>query len=142
VPHILTRIDISSVLFFLGILLAVGALDATNVLNDLAGWLGTQFKTLPPIATLIGLLSAVVDNVPLVAATMGMYPLQQFPTDHTLWHMIAYAAGTGGSILIIGSSSGVALMGMEKIDFLTYMKKVSIPVLLGYLAGMGVYVLF
>lgn len=142
VPHILTRIDISSVLFFLGILLAVGALDATNVLNDLAVWLGTQFKTLPPIATLIGLLSAVVDNVPLVAATMGMYPLEQFPTDHTLWHMIAYAAGTGGSILIIGSSSGVALMGMEKVDFLTYMKKVSIPVLLGYLAGMGVYVLF
>ncbi len=141
VPHILTRIDISSVLFFLGILLVVGALEAVHFLDDLAIWMNNHIGNLTWIATCIGLISAVVDNVPLVAATMGMYPLDQFPPDHSLWHMIAYAAGTGGSILIIGSSSGVALMGMEKIDFITYMKKVSVPILLGYLAGMGVYVI-
>jgi NhaD family Na+/H+ antiporter len=141
VPHILTKIDISGVLFFLGILLCIGALDSANLLKDLATWLGNQVSSLPVIATLIGIFSAVIDNVPLVAATMGMYSLEQFPPDHPLWHMIAYAAGTGGSILIIGSSSGVALMGMEKVDFVSYMKRVSIPVLIGYLVGMGAYLL-
>jgi NhaD family Na+/H+ antiporter len=140
VPYILTKVDISGVLFFLGILLCVGSLEAANLLKDLATWLNGQVQSLATLATFIGLFSAVVDNVPLVAATMGMYPLDVFPPDHTLWHMIAYAAGTGGSILIIGSSSGVALMGMEKIDFVTYMKKVSIPVLVGYLVGMAAYV--
>jgi NhaD family Na+/H+ antiporter len=140
VPHVLTKIDISGVLFFLGILLCVGSLEAANLLKDLATWLSGQVESLAVLATFIGLFSAVVDNVPLVAATMGMYPLDVFPPDHTLWHMIAYAAGTGGSILLIGSSSGVALMGMEKIDFMTYMKKVSIPVLIGYLIGMAAYV--
>lgn len=139
VPHILSKIDISGVLFFLGILLCVGSLEAANLLSDLATWLGNQVQSLTTLATFIGLFSAIVDNVPLVAATMGMYPLEIYPPDHTLWHMIAYAAGTGGSILIIGSSSGVALMGMEKIDFMTYMKKVSIPVLIGYLIGMAAY---
>jgi NhaD family Na+/H+ antiporter len=140
VPHVLTKVDISGVLFFLGILLCVGSLQAAGLLTDLATWLSGQVESLAVLATFIGLFSAVVDNVPLVAATMGMYPLDVFPPDHTLWHMIAYAAGTGGSILIIGSSSGVALMGMEKIDFMTYMKKVSIPVLIGYLLGMAAYV--
>lgn len=140
VPHVLTKIDISGILFFLGILLCVGSLEAANLLQDLAIWLGNQISSLPVIATLIGLFSAVIDNVPLVAASMGMYPLETFPPDHPLWHMIAYAAGTGGSILIIGSSSGVALMGMEKIDFVTYMKKISVPVLIGYLIGMAVYI--
>ncbi len=140
VPHVLTKIDISGVLFFLGILLCVGSLEAAHLLQDLATWLGDQISSLPVIATLIGLFSAVIDNVPLVAATMGMYPLEMFPPDHPLWHMIAYAAGTGGSILIIGSSSGVALMGMEKIDFVTYMKKISVPVLIGYLIGMAAYI--
>jgi NhaD family Na+/H+ antiporter len=140
VPYVLTKIDISGVLFFLGILLCVGSLQAAGLLKDLATWLGGQVESLATLATFIGLFSAVVDNVPLVAATMGMYPLEAFPPDHALWHMIAYAAGTGGSILIIGSSSGVALMGMEKIDFMTYMKKVSIPVLIGYLIGMAAYV--
>lgn len=140
VPHVLTKIDISGVLFFLGILLCVGSLQAAGLLKDLAMWLSGQVESLSVLATFIGLFSAVVDNVPLVAATMGMYPLEVFPQDHTLWHMIAYAAGTGGSILLIGSSSGVALMGMEKIDFMTYMKKVSIPVLIGYLLGMAAYV--
>jgi NhaD family Na+/H+ antiporter len=142
VPHILTKIDISGVLFFLGILLSVGALDAAHLLSALAEKLGEVFTSLPVLAMIIGGISAIIDNVPLVAATMGMYPLEQFPTDHTMWMMIAYAAGTGGSLLIIGSSAGVALMGMEKIDFLTYMKKVTIPVLAGYIAGMVVYVSF
>ncbi|HEX2579944.1 MAG TPA: sodium:proton antiporter NhaD [Rhabdochlamydiaceae bacterium] len=140
VPYILTKIDISGVLFFLGILLCVGSLEAASVLKDLATWLGNHLQSHAALATYIGLFSAVVDNVPLVAATMGMYPLEIFPPDHPLWHMIAYAAGTGGSILIIGSSSGVALMGMEKIDFMTYMKKVSLPVLVGYLIGMVSYI--
>lgn len=139
VPHTLTKIDISGVLFFLGILLAVGALESAHLLQSLANWLSAQINSLPVIATLIGIFSAVIDNVPIVAATMGMYPLEQFATDHPLWMMIAYAAGTGGSILIIGSAAGVALMGMEKIDFVTYMKKASIPVLIGYLVGMGAY---
>lgn len=142
VPYILSKIDISAVLFFLGILLCVSALESAHILKDLADWLTSRVDSLPLLSTSIGLLSAIVDNVPLVAATMGMYPLSQFPPDHNLWLMIAYAAGTGGSILIIGSSSGVALMGMEKVDFIEYMKTASLPTLIGYLAGMGVYILF
>jgi NhaD family Na+/H+ antiporter len=141
VPHILTRIDISGILFFLGILLTVNALEAAGILREVALWLGSEIGSLPLIATLIGIISAIIDNVPLVAATMGMYPLQEYATDSPLWHMIAYAAGTGGSILIIGSAAGVALMGLEKVDFLSYTKKVSIPALLGYLAGMGLYLI-
>lgn len=141
VPSILSKIDTSSILFFLGILLSVDALQTIGILDSVALWLTNDVKSLPLIATLIGIFSAIIDNVPLVAATMGMYPLTQFPQDHTFWHMIAYAAGTGGSILIIGSSAGVAMMGMEKMNFITYMKKASIPVLIGYLAGMGVYLL-
>jgi Na+/H+ antiporter NhaD/arsenite permease-like protein len=142
VPHILTKIDTAGILFFLGILLCVNALEVIGALHHLAEWLNHEVKNLPLIATMIGLISAVIDNVPLVAATMGMYSLADFPIDHTLWHMIAYAAGTGGSILLIGSSSGVALMGLEKIDFFTYLRKMSLPVFLGYLAGMGIYLLF
>lgn len=141
VPHIMTRVDTSGVLFFLGILLCVNALEAAGILRGIAVWLNQTVQSLPLIATLIGLFSAIIDNVPLVAATMGMYPLQQFPPDSLLWHMIAYAAGTGGSILIIGSSSGVALMGLEKVDFVSYLKKASIPALLGYLAGILVYMI-
>jgi Na+/H+ antiporter NhaD/arsenite permease-like protein len=99
----------------------------------------TVFESQALIATLIGFFSAIIDNVPLVAATMGMYPLEIYPTDDSFWHMIAYAAGTGGSILIIGSAAGVALMGMEKIDFIAYAKKASLPVAIGFLAGMGIY---
>jgi Na+/H+ antiporter NhaD/arsenite permease-like protein len=111
------------------------------MLNSLAAYLSAEVSSLPMIATLLGIFSAIIDNVPLVAATMGMYPLDQFPLDHTLWHMIAYAAGTGGSLLIIGSSSGVAMMGLEKVSFFYYMKKMTLPVLVGYLAGMGVYLI-
>ncbi len=141
VPHVLTKIDVSGVLFFLGILLCVDALQTAGLLRALATWLDSVVHSQAIIATLIGIFSAIIDNVPLVAATMGMYPLEQFPMDHTLWHMIAYAAGTGGSILIIGSAAGVAMMGMEKVDFISYMRKASLPALLGYLAGMGIYLL-
>lgn len=141
VPAILTRIDASGILFFLGILLCVSALQTAGILKDLALWLDHVFHNQVIIATLIGIISAIVDNVPLVAGTMGMYSLAEFPIDSQLWHMIAYAAGTGGSLLLIGSSAGVALMGMEKIDFFSYMRKVSIPVLIGYLVGMGFYLL-
>lgn len=139
--HVLTRIDMSAVLFFLGILLTIDALQTAGILRDLAVWLSANVQSLAWIATLLGILSAIIDNVPLVAATMGMYPIQLYPSDHTLWHMIAYAAGTGGSVLIIGSSSGVALMGMEKVDFISYLKAAALPALLGFLAGMGFYLL-
>ena len=139
VPQVLHKIDHSSILFFLGILLSVSALHVSGILDFISIWLINDVKNLSLIATLLGIFSSVIDNVPLVAATMGMYPLTQFPQDHSFWHMIAYAAGTGGSLLIIGSSSGVAMMGMEKMDFITYMKKATLPILAGYLAGMGIY---
>lgn len=142
IPHILTKIDVSNILFFLGILLTIEALDAVGMLNDLALFLKNSVGNESVIVTLIGLFSAIVDNVPLVAGTMGMYPLDQYPQDSNLWMMIAYAAGTGGSILLIGSSSGVAMMGMEKVDFFKYMKRATIPALLGYFGGIGVYLLF
>lgn len=142
IPHVLTRIDTSGILFFLGILLTINALETAGILHDLAHWLNTVVSSLPVIAILIGLFSALIDNVPLVAATMGMYTLETHPPDSSLWHMIAYAAGTGGSILIIGSSSGVALMGMEKVDFISYLKKAALPALLGFFGGLGIYLLF
>ncbi len=142
VPFILAKIDMASILFFLGILLAMNALEIAGILDQFAHILSTTIKSDASLATLIGVISAIVDNVPLVAATMGMYPLAQYPTDASFWHMIAYAAGTGGSLLLIGSSSGIALMGMEKVTFFTYLKKASFPVLIGYLAGMGVYLIF
>ncbi|NGX39608.1 MAG: Na(+)/H(+) antiporter NhaD [Chlamydiae bacterium] len=141
VPTILTKIDTSGVLFFLGILLCINSLEAAGILGDLAAWLEKTVKNEMLIVTLIGALSAIIDNVPLVAGTIGMYPLTDYPVDSSFWHMIAYAAGTGGSMLLIGSSAGVALMGLEKIDFFAYMRKMTIPVLIGYLAGMGIYLL-
>ncbi len=137
--HALSRIDVSSVLFFLGILLGIGVLRGTGVLRELAVWMDGTIGNQDLIAFCIGLLSAVVDNVPIVAATMKMYPLTEFPMDHKLWEFIAYAAGTGGSCLIIGSAAGVAVMGMEKIDFIWYLKKISWLALLGYIAGALAY---
>ncbi len=137
--HALSRIDVSSVLFFLGILLAIGVLRGTGVLKDLAMWMDATIGNRDLIAFTIGLLSAVVDNVPIVAATMKMYPIAEFPMDHKLWEFIAYAAGTGGSCLIIGSAAGVAVMGMEKIDFIWYLKKISWLALIGYIAGALAY---
>ena len=135
----LSRIDSSSVLFFLGILLAVGALESMHLLTAFASWLDQAVGSQSVIVTLIGLLSAIIDNVPLVAASMGMYSLAEFPTDSFIWEYLAYCAGTGGSILIIGSAAGVAVMGMEKIDFIWYLKRVSLIAMLGYFAGAVTY---
>lgn len=140
--HALSKIDSSSILFFLGILLAIGCLESTGLLQGLAVSMNNAIGNQDLIILLIGLASAIVDNVPLVAATMGMYDLSSFPTDHRIWEFLAYCAGTGGSILIIGSAAGVAVMGMEKIDFIWYLKRISLLALLGYFAGAGIYLLF
>ena len=137
----LQRIDMSAVLFFVGILLAVATLEHAGLLSAIAQWLDHVVGRQDLIVLLIGLVSAVVDNVPLVAASMGMYSLQQYPADSFLWEFLAYCAGTGGSILIIGSAAGVAAMGLEKIDFFWYVRKVSGWALLGYLAGAAAYIL-
>lgn len=137
--HALSKIDVSSVLFFLGILLAIGTLSGTNVLSNLAVWMDDAIGNKDLIAMSIGLLSAIVDNVPIVAATQKMYSMVDFPMDSKIWEFIAYAAGTGGSCLIIGSAAGVAVMGMEKIDFIWYLKKISWLALIGYIAGAAVY---
>lgn len=141
VGHALTKIDTSSVLFFLGILLAIGALESFGYLTQLAAVLEQTFGNQYVIVALIGLASSVVDNVPLVAATMGMYSLADFPMDHVMWEFLAYCAGTGGSILIIGSAAGVAVMGMEQIEFGWYAKKVGVLALLGYVAGALTYIM-
>lgn len=136
----LTRIDMSSIVFFIGILLAVAVLEHTHILSSIAQWLDHNVGRQDIIVMLIGLVSAVVDNVPLVAASMGMYSLQQYPTDSFLWEFLAYCAGTGGSILIIGSAAGVAAMGLEKIDFFWYVRKISGLALIGYIAGALFYI--
>jgi len=138
VANVLRRVDTPSVLFFLGILLAVAALQTVGLLDLLAETLDKHVGNLYIINVIIGLLSSVVDNVPLVAGAMGMYH-NAFPPDHYFWEMLAYCAGTGGSILIIGSAAGVAVMGMEKIDFIWYLKKISLWALIGYLAGAFAY---
>jgi Na+/H+ antiporter NhaD/arsenite permease-like protein len=117
----------------------VGALESSGLLKTLAVQLSDAIGNLDIIAAVIGLVSAVIDNVPLVAATIGMYSLDQYGTDDQLWQLIAYCAGTGGSILVIGSASGVALMGLEKVEFLWYLKKVSLGAFAGYVAGIAVY---
>ena len=137
----LSRIDVPSVLFFLGILLAVSALESTLTLFHFSEYLAATIGDNRIIITLIGLLSAIVDNVPLVAASMGMYSLDVYPQDHLIWEYLAYCAGTGGSILIIGSAAGVAVMGMEKVDFIWYLKKISLIAMLGYFSGAICYLL-
>ena len=147
----LRKIDMPSVLFFLGILLAVGALGEVGHLTHLSEWLKSSLGNIYAINIAIGLLSAIIDNVPLVAASMGMYEvtpaltgdswLDLFVQDGAFWHFLAYTAGTGGSILIIGSAAGVAVMGIEKITFTWYLKNVAPWALIGYLAGCGVYLL-
>jgi len=131
----LTRIDVPSVLFFLGILLAVSALESMEILHHFSIWLDESIGDQRIIITLIGILSSIVDNVPLVAASMGMYDMSVYYQDHLVWEYLAYCAGTGGSILIIGSAAGVAVMGMEKIDFIWYVKRISLLAILGYFAG-------
>ena len=139
--HALEKIDIPSVLFFLGILLAVSTLQSTRQLHHLADWLTDVVGNQTAIIGTIGMLSAIVDNVPLVKAAQGMYDMAVFPTDHPLWLFLAYCAGTGGSVLIIGSAAGVAVMGIERIEFMWYMKKIGWLALIGYLAGAVTYVL-
>jgi Na+/H+ antiporter NhaD/arsenite permease-like protein len=141
VAYALQKIDSPSILFFLGILLAIAALHSAGHLVQSATWLDENIKDENAIVISIGLLSSIVDNVPLVAASMGMYNLNQFPTDHSFWQFLAYCTGTGGSILIIGSAAGIAAMGMEKISFFWYLKRIGWLALLGYFAGAGVYIL-
>ncbi|MBI1221730.1 MAG: sodium:proton antiporter [Bacteroidetes bacterium] len=168
--HALSKIDTSSVLFFLGILIAIHALQSTYVLTGMAEWMDEKIGDLNIIAMSIGLLSSIVDNVPLVAASMGMYELatptvhpeifnyamqhlgevhhgmiiyegaKYYLVDAKIWEFIAYTAGTGGSALIIGSAAGVAVMGMEKIDFIWYMKRISLLALIGFFAGSLTYI--
>lgn len=141
VMRALERMDVPSVLFFLGILLAVGVLQHTGQLTTVAHTLDTTFENETVILSLIGVISAVLDNVPIVAAAMGMYSMDTYPMDHSFWLLLAYCAGTGGSMLIIGSAAGVAAMGIEKITFGWYLKHIAGIALLGYLSGVGIFVL-
>jgi Na+/H+ antiporter NhaD/arsenite permease-like protein len=136
----LKRIDMASVVFFIGILLAVATLSANGMLPQLAHWLDAKLGNQSLIVIIIGLISAIVDNIPLVAASMGMYPLSQFPADTFIWEFMAYCAGTGGSILIIGSAAGVAAMGIEKIEFFWYARRIGPLALAGYFAGIVAYI--
>ena len=144
VVGVLKKIDVPTIYFFLGILLAVASLQSAGHLNILAEFLDNKMNgNIYAINILIGLLSAIVDNVPLVAGAMGMYPIAEtgnFAVDGKFWEFLAYCAGTGGSILIIGSAAGVAVMGILKVDFIWYMKKISLLALLGYFAGAATYI--
>lgn len=150
VTAIIQKVDVPSVLFFLGILMAVSCLNEAGHLGLLAGALN-ELGNVYVINVVIGALSSIIDNVPLVAAAMGMYPVvpvelvteatKAFMVDGAFWEGLAYCAGTGGSLLIIGSAAGVAVMGMEKIDFIWYLKKISLWALVGYLAGAGTFYL-
>jgi Na+/H+ antiporter NhaD/arsenite permease-like protein len=135
VTSVLRRIDVPSVLFFLGILTAVAGLQVAGHLTDAAHVLDEKLGSIYAVNTVIGLMSSIVDNVPLVAAAMGMYPLTQFVPDHPFWELLAFCAGTGGSILIIGSAAGVAAMGILGIDFLWYLRRMAFPAALGYFGG-------
>lgn len=156
ISKVLKHIDMPTILFFLGILMSVAALQSAGVLTDIATWLDKQVHEVFTIAGVIGILSSVVDNVPLVAACMGMYPiadaaaiaastdptyLQNFVQDGVFWHLLTYCAGVGGSLLIIGSAAGVVAMGLEKINFGWYLKRISLLALAGYIAGIGVILL-
>lgn len=139
VSKALTKIDTPSILFFMGILLSVTALQSMGQLAQLSAFLNQVMPDERLVVFFLGLLSAIVDNVPLVSAAIGMYDTTMFPADSSFWQFVAYATGTGGSALIIGSAAGVAAMGMEKIDFLWYLKRISWLALLGYLSGALVY---
>ncbi len=141
VPAALRRVDLPSILFFLGILMAIASLEASGLLEKFAYWMSQTIGNETIIIVALGVLSAIVDNVPLTAATMGMYPLSVFPQDHNFWMLLAYCVGTGGSMLIIGSAAGVAAMGLEKIEFIWYMVKVSFWAAIGYFAGVGIFIL-
>ncbi len=141
VVHALRKIDSASILFFLGILVCIAALQSIGVLSEIAQWLTANIQNENIIIISIGLISSIIDNVPLVAAVQGMYDFNQYPPDHFFWEFLAYAAGTGGSALIIGSAAGVAAMGMEKISFFWYLRKISFLALMGFFAGAITYIL-
>jgi Na+/H+ antiporter NhaD/arsenite permease-like protein len=141
VSHALRKIDTPSILFFVGILMSIAALEQGGLLKSLATFFDHQFSDIKIIAIVIGLLSSVVDNVPMVAALQSMYSLDMYPTDHYFWEFLAYTAGTGGSVLIIGSAAGVAVMGIEKINFFWYLKNISWVALIGFLTGALVFIL-
>ena len=135
----LTKIELPSILFFLGILMAVGALESLGVLFNFADLINEKIPNSDVVIVLLGHLSALIDNVPLVAASIGMFPN---PIDDPLWHGIAFSAGTGGSMLIIGSAAGVVAMGMQKIDFFWYIRKITFLALIGFWAGYGIFMIF
>jgi Na+/H+ antiporter NhaD/arsenite permease-like protein len=141
VAYALRKIDTPSILFFLGILLAVSALESAGQLTYASEWMDKNIKDQNAIAITTGLFSSVVDNVALTAASQGMYSLASYPANHFFWEFLAYTTGTGGSILIIGSAAGVAAMGLERIDFIWYLKRIGWLALLGYFAGAIVYML-
>jgi Na+/H+ antiporter NhaD/arsenite permease-like protein len=141
VNHALRKIDTPSILFFFGILMSISSLESVGILPQMASKLNTSIDNINIIAICIGLLSAVFDNVPLVAALQSMYSLNDYPQDHYFWELLAFTAGTGGSCLIIGSAAGVAVMGMEKIDFLWYLKKISWVALISFFSGVGVFLI-
>jgi Na+/H+ antiporter NhaD/arsenite permease-like protein len=141
VTKALHKIDTSSILFFLGILLAVSALQSMGILEQMANFISRYISNMYVTGTILGLFSAIIDNVPLVAAAQGMYSLEMFPMDHPFWEFLALSAGTGGSAIIIGSAAGVAIMGIEKIEFFWYLKNVSLLALLGFFAGLLTFIL-
>lgn len=150
IPKVISRIDMPSILFFLGILMGVAVLQSTGILGAMAGWLDTNIHNIFAINTLLGALSSIVDNVPMVAGVMGMYPIESpdvvgyatnFVVDGHFWGLLSYCAGVGGSLLIIGSAAGVIAMGLEKMNFGWYLKNITGLALMGYLAGIAVYFL-
>lgn len=141
VSHALRNVDIPSILFFLGILISIAAMQSSGILSNLAEKMTLAIGNESVIVISIGLLSSIIDNVPLVAAAQGMYSLAQYPTDHYFWEFLAFSAGTGGSALIIGSAAGVVAMGMEKISFIWYLKKISLLALIGFFSGAGIYII-
>ena len=141
VSHALRKIDTPSILFFFGILMSISSLEVIGILPQMASTLNSSVGNINVVAICIGLLSAVFDNVPLMAALQSMYSLNDYPQDHYFWELLAFTAGTGGSCLIIGSAAGVAVMGIEKIDFFWYLKKMSWIALIGFMAGVGTFLI-
>jgi Na+/H+ antiporter NhaD/arsenite permease-like protein len=140
VLHALRKADTPSILFFMGILLAVAALQAIGILTIASTWLSHTISDERILVFIIGIFSAIIDNVPLVAATQAMFPLSQYPTDSFFWEYLAYCTGTGGSLLIIGSAAGVAAMGLEQIEFFWYLKRITLWAFIGYVAGAITYI--
>jgi Na+/H+ antiporter NhaD/arsenite permease-like protein len=141
VTKALRNIEVSSVLFFLGILLAVSVLQSSGILAHLTAFITMHIRNVYTTGTILGLFSAIIDNVPLVAAVQGMFSLDIFPKDNVFWDFLALSTGTGGSIIIIGSAAGVAIMGIEKIDFFWYLKNISWIALIGFLSGLITFIL-